>query len=90
MDTLCHVGRNTLAGPVTAYIAGELRAQKSRHQWSIDQIANRSGLARSTVDRALKGTTALSIEVLLPLCDAMELDALQLLRGAGGAGKSTD
>lgn len=67
---------------MTAYIAAELRAQKSRQQWSIDAIAERSGLARSTVDRALKGTSALSVEVLLPLCEALELDASGLLRDA--------
>ena len=76
------VGRNARAGPVTAYFAGELRAQKMREHWSIDQIANRAGLARSTVDRALKGSSAISVEVLVPLCEAMGLNALTLLGAA--------
>lgn len=77
------MGRQALVGPVTSYIAGELRAQKSRHRWSLDWISERSGLPRSTVDRALKGEVALSVEVLVPLCIAMQLDAATLLREAG-------
>lgn len=62
-------------------IAGELRAQKSRHRWSLDWIADRSGLPR-TVDRALKGEAAISVEVLIPLCAAMQMDAAALMRDA--------
>lgn len=76
------MGRQALAGLVTDYIAGELRAQKSRRQWTFDQIADRSGVPRSTVERALKGTHGLTVEVLIPLCQAMGLDAVAILREA--------
>jgi len=76
------MGRNALRGPVTSYVAGELRAQRSRMRWSLDYIAERSGLPRSTVDRALKGEGALAVEVLVPLCIAMQLDVASLLRDA--------
>ena len=76
------MGRQALVGPITSHIAGELRAQKSRHRWSLDWIADRSGLPRSTVDRALKGEAAISVEVLIPLCAAMQMDAAALMRDA--------
>ena len=76
------MGRNALIGPATDYIAGELRAQKSRKQWTFDYLEQRSGLARSTIDRALKGHGALAIEALVPLAQAMELDLAALMREA--------
>jgi len=71
-----------LNGPATQWIAGELRAQRSRRQWTLDDIAERSGVARSTVDRALKGEGTLAIETLIALCDGMGLDAGKLVNGA--------
>jgi transcriptional regulator with XRE-family HTH domain len=76
------MGRNALTGPVTSYIAGELRAQRSRKRWTLDEIAARSGLPRSTVDRALKGDGALAVEILVPLCEAMDLGLSVLLAEA--------
>lgn len=69
-------------GPATTYVAGELRAQKARLEWSLDTIAERSGIPRSTVDSALKGQTAIASEVLFALCDALGLDAGALARDA--------
>lgn len=74
--------RKSLAGAATAYVAGELRAQKARLRWSLDDIAERSGLGRSTVDRALKGSGDISVEALVALCAAMGLDVGAVLRGA--------
>ena len=73
------MGRAKLIGPATTFIAGELRAQQARKEWSLDQIAERSGVSRSTVDRALKGDSALSIETLMALCDGMGLDLVTLM-----------
>ncbi len=74
--------RDRLVGPATAYIAGELRAQKARHNWTFDDVAERSGVARSTVERTLKGEHAIAVEVLIPLCDAMGLDVRVLVSEA--------
>lgn len=71
-----------MVGPVTAYIAAELRAQQARHQWTLDDIARRSGIARSTVARALKGESALAVEVYVPICQGMGLDPIALLTEA--------
>lgn len=76
------MGRQSLIGPATEYIAGELRAQQARHSWSLDTIAERTGIARSTVDRALKGKSALAVEILIPLAAGMGLDPAKLLTDA--------
>ena len=79
------MGRQKLVGPATAHIAGELRAQKARRGWTYDDLEERTGLSRSTIDRALKGNTAISIEVLIPLAAGMELDLSILIDQASEA-----
>ena len=76
------MGRGRLTGPATAYVAGELRAERARQGLTIDELAERSGVAKTTVNRALKGDTALAVEVLIPLCAALRIDLGQLLNEA--------
>ena len=76
------MGRETLSGAATRYIAGELRAQKARMGWSLDDIAERAGVSRQTVNRALKGESAIAVEALIMLCAAMGLDVVKLVREA--------
>ena len=59
------MGRGQLTGPATAYVAGELRAERARQGLTIDELAERSGVAKTTANRALKGDTALAVEVLI-------------------------
>ena len=73
------MGREQLIGPATAYIAGELRAERARQGLTFDQVAERAGVARPTVYRALKGESALAVEVLIPICAALRLDVGRLL-----------
>ena len=76
------MGRGQPTGPATAYVAGELRAERARQGLTIDELAERSGVAKTTVNRALKGDTALAVEVLIPLCAALCIDLGQLLNEA--------
>lgn len=66
-------------GSATSYIAGELRAQRARLAWTVEALAERSGVPKSTVDRAMRGESALSVEVLIPLCAALGLDVGELI-----------
>ena len=74
------MGRDALIGPATAYIAGELRAQRGRLGYTLDELAAKSGVSRSTIDRALKGQTALAVEAFIPICGALGLDPVELVR----------
>lgn len=76
------MARRGFAGPVTAYIAGEFRAQKARHGWTFDQIAERTDLGRSTVERSLKGDVDLIVEAFVQVARALGLDPAALLRDA--------
>lgn len=76
------MGQNKLVGPATTYIAGELRAQAARRDWTLDDIARETGVARSTASRYLKGASAISVEALIPLALGMGLNPVELLTEA--------
>ena len=68
------MGRESLGGPATSWIAGELRAEVARRDLTHQQVADMTGVAKTTVQRALKGDTALAVEVLLQLCEGLGMD----------------
>ena len=74
-----NMGRKKLVGPATTHIASQLHAQKERQGWTYDDLEERTGLPRSTIERTLKGDTAISVEVLIPLAAGMDLSAATLL-----------
>ena len=76
------MGQKKATGPVTAFVAGELRAQKARRGWTLDDLEERTGIPRTTIDRILKGQSAIPVEILIPLCIGMDLDAGELLNQA--------
>lgn len=73
------MGRQALVGPATRYLAGEFRAQQARKQLTLDQIAEASGLSRATVNRVLKGQSAIAFEAIFPMCEALGIDAGAIL-----------
>lgn len=58
------MGRKTLAGPATAYIAGELRAQRGRLRWG------ETGL---TVEALVQVSAAMGIDVSALLRQAVAI-----------------
>lgn len=76
------MGRKKLVGPATAHIARRLHAQKELRGWTYDDLVERTGLPRTTIERTLKGDTAISVEVLIPLAGGMGLDPATLLNEA--------
>ena len=74
--------RTPLTGPAAAYIAGELRAQRARKGWTLDDLQALTGVARSTINRALSGNGSISVEVLIQLCAGMGLDVVSLVNEA--------
>lgn len=61
-------------GSVTLYIAGELRAQRARLGWTLDELAVRSGVPKTSVANALKPRGGITAEVMSALCGAMGMD----------------
>ena len=76
------MGHGKLDGSATRYIAGELRAQRARMGWTLDQIVELTGQTRSTVNRALVGKSAIAVEALIALCAGMQIDVVKLISEA--------
>lgn len=77
--------RRATVGPATKYISGELRAQRARLEWTIDDIVEKTGTPRATAQRALSGESAIPAEVLVALAVGMGMDIGQLMKEAAEA-----
>ena len=77
-----YMGSRAAIGPVTEYVAAELRAQRGRREITIDDLASRAGLSRSAVAAALKGRQAIAMEVFVALCRALDVDGAHLFAEA--------
>jgi len=64
---------------VEAVVRGRLRALRSTLGLSLDELAARTNLSASTISRVETGKRTISLDVLLPLADALHVDLDQLL-----------
>lgn len=60
-------------------IAGALRRERTRAGLSLTEVANRAGIAKSTLSQLESGTGNPSIETLWALCVALDMPFSQLL-----------
>ena len=74
--------RKVLAATATSYIATEFERRKTELGESVRSIASTSGLGTSTVQRALKGVSDLSVESYLAMCGALHIDPIDLIMRA--------
>jgi transcriptional regulator with XRE-family HTH domain len=56
-----------------------LRALRQSLGWSLDELASRSNLSASTISRIETGRRTISLDVLAPLCRALQVDVNALL-----------
>lgn len=66
--------RRATVGPATEYIAGELRAQRGRLGWTMEDVADNTGVSKSTAARAMTGETSIPTEILVLLANGMDMD----------------
>jgi transcriptional regulator with XRE-family HTH domain len=59
-----------------------LRSLRQALGWSLDVLGERSQLSPSTISRIETGKRAISLDVLLPLARALQIDLDSLLQGA--------
>lgn len=85
LDTLGCMGRESLTGLATDLIAAELRAERARARLTLRELEDRTGLSRATVDRALKGESAIAVEAFVALCQALNISASGLMAAAESA-----
>ena len=58
-------------GDLAALIGGRVRASRQANGWTLDQMAERSGVSRRMVVKVEKGDTNPSVTTLLLLSDAL-------------------
>ncbi len=66
---------------IDALVRARLRSLRQAHGWSLDVLAERSNLSPSTISRIETGKRAVSLDVLLPLARALQIDLESLLEG---------
>lgn len=78
--------RGPLPAPlgIEAVVRSRLRSLRRAHGWSLDTLAERSNLSPSTISRIETGKRAVSLDVLLPLAQALQIDLDTLLRATDG------
>ncbi len=64
---------------VDAVVRARLRSLRRAAGWSLDELAERSNVGPSTISRIETGKRAISLDVLLPLARALQIDLESLL-----------
>jgi len=62
------------SGDVTSTVRARLRSLRRVRGWSLDDLAERSHLSASTISRIETGKRTISLEVLVSLADALDVD----------------
>ena len=63
-------------------LIGLLREKRMQKKLSVNEVATRSGLSRAMVSRVEKGERLPTIDTLLRISEALEIDLARLLRKA--------
>ena len=69
------------AGDLDATVRSRLRGLRQALGLTLDQLAERSHLSPSTISRIETGKRAISLDVLVPLARALQIDLDSLLQG---------
>lgn len=72
---------STAPDDIDALVRTRLRSLRHASGWSLDVLGERSNLSPSTISRIETGKRAISLDVLLPLARALQIDLESLLEG---------
>lgn len=64
---------------IDGLVRTRLRSLRRTHGWSLDTLAQRSHLSASTISRIETGNRTISLDVLVPLAEALQIDLNALL-----------
>ena len=68
--------------PVSAEVARLLREERTKQQLSLNELARRAGLSQQMVSYVEREMRTPTLETLLRLADALEIDLWKLIRKA--------
>jgi transcriptional regulator with XRE-family HTH domain len=63
-----------MADDIEAVVRSRLRSVRLSRGWSLDELATRTNLSASTISRVETGKRTISLDVLQPLCRALQVD----------------
>ena len=66
-------------GDLESVVRARLRGLRVSYGWSLDELAARTHLSASTISRLETGKRTLSLDLLAPLCSALQVDLSTLL-----------
>ncbi|MDQ2677299.1 MAG: helix-turn-helix domain-containing protein [Actinomycetota bacterium] len=66
-------------GDLESVVRARLRGMRVSYGWSLDELASRTHLSASTISRLETGKRTLSLDLLQPLCAALQVDLSTLL-----------
>jgi transcriptional regulator with XRE-family HTH domain len=66
-------------------LAANIRAERARRRWSQAELAEKVGLARSTIGALESGRIKISADYIPTFCMAFEVPLIDLLKGADPA-----
>jgi transcriptional regulator with XRE-family HTH domain len=72
-------GSITRSDDVDSAVRARLRSLRRTLGWSLDDLAQRCHLSASTISRIETGKRAISLDVLIALADALEVDVNALV-----------
>jgi transcriptional regulator with XRE-family HTH domain len=81
------VPRSSERGEIIARLTELMQAERLRQKLSLNEVATRSGLSHTMVMRVEKRERLPTIDTLLRIADALELDLSTVLKQAMGAAK---
>ena len=74
--------RKIVGHPVRIKVARLLREERLRQQLSLNQLAKMAGLSQQMVSYVEREMRCPTLETLLVLCDALEIELWRLLKAA--------
>ena len=71
---------------VTAIMGLNIRVARTRRQLTQQKLAEKLGIAEGTISAIERGVRVITVNELLPLCEALDVDMAGLLDGLDRAG----
>ena len=70
---------------ISIAVGRRIYALRNRRRWSQETLAGFSGLSQMTIGRYERGTAPITIDALVPLADALQVDIGRLINPESGS-----
>jgi transcriptional regulator with XRE-family HTH domain len=70
-----------MGSALSAIVARNIAAERVRRRWTQADLADRLGVTRGAVSTWETGTRVVGLDLLIPLCRALDVPLVDLLKG---------